>query len=168
METLKLIPNPYVFIDHLGRVAGTHPIRPDSHNGGCHKIGARVSRDVSAKLNPLGGPGTGNTPIVQDTIWEHDAEPFTVEHAPGDSFFAIAVKVGDIFPADKATADLLGVEFKDPFALLASARAKAITDWTTNHGEPPAFASSPCPVGGARLAAKPTPKTTTPTVEVSK
>lgn len=148
-DFLKLLPNPYVFIDAKGRAAGTHPMRPDPHAGGHQKVGAVVASSVVAKKNPMGGPGTGNTPITQDTEWEHSSEPFQVENS-ADGFYVRAVMVGDLFAADKATADALGLKFQDPYQLLQAAREKAIATWTANHGSPPAFASEACPVAGKR------------------
>ena len=167
MAKIRLIPNPYCYIDAQGRAVGTHPHVPGPHVHEHRRIGAKVAGSVKPVANPIAGEmgkayaAAGNvpqmgghfglTPILQDTTWEYATEPEETENSP-DGFYARACMAGDLFAADRESAEIMGIPYRDPYELLALARAKAAATFQANHGKVPAFMSEPCKVAGSRGA----------------
>jgi hypothetical protein len=171
---IRLIPNPYVYIDAQGLAVGTHPHAPVEGAHPQRRVAARVAGSVVAKANPIAGElgkayaaagvdvhqaggNFGVTPIVQDTVWEHDGVE-EVENTP-DGFYARACCAGDLFAADAESAEAMGITFADPYLGLADARRKAGDVWAANHkGKRPAFEAQDCPVAACRPGRVAVPK----------
>jgi len=164
-RTLRVLPNPYVFIDHEGRPHGSFDADPIQHDPNARKIGIKA-----IKATPIRLPSKGDDrPALHDVVLEYSDEVQTLPdgdavHGPSlharmglkqgavvedvkDAKGAVTgrkiVLPGALVAADEETAKAVGLPFADPIELLAAAREAAIKQWTLDYGEPPAFATDP-------------------------
>lgn len=145
-KMLRVYPNPYVFVDGDGRLAGTCPTHaiPGGHTPGQRRfVGAALQATVLEQGDP-----EKLVPHVQDTTVDFHVEPVEVPDTP-DFYYRQRIMHGELVVADEATAKALGRDFEDPARVLAHARIAAIVRFKAEHdNEDPAFASEPCPVLG--------------------
>jgi hypothetical protein len=167
-RTLRVYPNPYVFIDHEGRPAGAFDMDPVGHNPDAKKIG--ISGHTSKTIEERHAARGDDRHSLHDLVNQYSAEIQEIPDGDGvrlgasqharmgilhgsrvkevrDEKGAVVQRVlelpGALICADQGTADAVGIPFADPMAMLRAARAKAIEDWLANYGEPPAFALEP-------------------------
>lgn len=114
-KTLRVLPNPYLHLDHEGRPSSAVPVDP-GHNPGRAWVGAHLCVTVLTKDKQ--GFATD-----QDTWFEFDlAEPAEV---PNTHYYAHAVRHGQLIAADEATARTVGRKFADPATTLAESKVAA-------------------------------------------
>ena len=152
-DTLRVHPNPYTFVDHKGRAAGTFPVDTADHfqdRDAGRKVGSRVDGDKTKILStPAPGEIRGH---IQDTVHEYDAEPVVL---PRTHHYMAGIRSGALIPADEATAAAVGMKFVQPGEALAKARHAAIAQYRAQYGEDPAFANEACPVAGHAIPKPP-------------
>lgn len=125
---LKLLPNPWHSIDHNGRPTPCPKERVRTTVGHQGYIGAVCVATVPAKL-PDGHQGTPE----QDTRWQFSREPKAFDD-PNHYYFA-ALRNGEAFPADAATAKYAGIKYAPYDDLLAASREEAAKKWMNATGE---------------------------------
>ena len=130
---VRVLPNPFHSLDHEGRPAGHCPkerpanMAPGSHQG---YVGATLMASHPEALEP-GHQGTAS----QDTVWHFSREPQSFADPRG--YYRIAMRNGELFPADAKTAQLASVEFKPYADYLKQALAEATAKWRAAFGEDP-------------------------------
>lgn len=155
-EQLRVLPNPFAFLDHEGQPAGTFPFDPAHARGARRWVGARIdlspASDGKPKTRPLDRASHGDWSMRakvdgqirtvriaaasgQRTIFAFEIkEP---QPLPMSEHFVRGVKEGSLIAADVDTAKRCRVPFVDPVKALCAAAKKAIVDWTNTYGEPP-------------------------------
>lgn len=136
---LSVYANPYVYVDHLGRLAGACPFDPDFAAGERRYIGAEVDVEKTKIVTKRGAldPRGDRT----DIVWAYSTGPVSI---PDSATHRRYLQHGDILPATEREHRLARVagEFVDPLAKLASLRAEALFAWAQRReGEAPAFAT---------------------------
>lgn len=153
MRMLRVYGNPYLMVDHEGRLCGacpTHSIEGGHTPLRREFVGSKLNADKT-KITSKGDP-TSLTFHEQDTHWAHSPEVVEVPATPDHYYFQRLVH-GDLIPADKKTAEYAGLRFEEPADVFARLRKAAVAKWVAMYGEEPAFASDPCP-----MFPKPEPK----------
>jgi hypothetical protein len=153
--------NPFEVLDHQGYPCATFPFDPDHAGGARRWIGASVDMVATQGRTKDEAPKKAETPVrVRDssgrTLTEDVAVATRVVFAfdlsaqpipsPATKHYRDGVRHGSLFPADLASAKLLGVaakDFVDPLQALGAARTAAIASWTVEHDEAPPVASWP-------------------------
>lgn len=133
---LMVLPNPWTFIDHLGRPAGTCPCDPFEHrpNPGA-KVGARVSEvkvQRAQQTRRIGGRETVAVPGDFYPIWEFETEPVRL---PNTGYYRDRIRERELIPTDQRTAALAGVEWREPSELLDEIRSVAIREFDARNGD---------------------------------
>lgn len=124
-----VLPNPWHSIDHEGRPAG-HCARERVQASEGHQGHVCCSIVASTPVPlPQGHRGTPE----QDTCWHFSKEPQTFDD-PSD-YYKNAIKNGEIFAADKRTAEYAGVKFEAFDKLLEASRLEAAAKWKAVTGE---------------------------------
>lgn len=131
-RTLTVYANPYAALDHLGRPAGA-VARDRIHDRPGYVGAAVVATDVEAL--PKGHAGTPS----QDTRFEFEAGPIVL---PNADYYRRAVRRGELFAGDEATAQACGVPLTQPAFSLTQARDEAAAKWRAATGEDAPFAES--------------------------
>ena len=160
-DLLRVRPNPFGDLDHLGQPAGTYPYDPKHANGARRWVGARIDTSPDADGQPktrridrgsradftlranVGGVVRAvkiTAPAGQRTVFAFDMGEHTI---PASEHFVRGVREGSLIPTDAATAKRCGVAFVDPEKALQRAAEKAIADWQASYRELPDFASWP-------------------------
>lgn len=145
-NTVRVIANPYSFLDHKGRPAGTvlrigdvdyvDDSQPRQHVGA--KLSAtQVSKAVSVRVK---GKVHTARPAVHDRTWTHSIEPVAIDISSlvVRAYYRRHVNDGSLFAADVESWVALGNDkatFVDPITLLAEAKVFAIANHVANHGE---------------------------------
>jgi hypothetical protein len=145
-KLLKVYPNPYIFVDGEGRLAGACPTH--AVEGG-HTPGQRrfVGASLDAKITKQGDP-TKLEAHEQDTTAAYLTDPIEVPDTP-DFYYRQRIAHVELVIADSETAKAIGRPFEDPARVLGRARLEAIARFKAEHdGEAPSFANEPCPVLG--------------------
>jgi hypothetical protein len=166
-NVLRVVPNPFAFLDHEGLPAATFPIDPIHHSPDRRWVGAIVDRSLAAdglpKTRPLPQPGD-LIAVIRDTrpgaapdamrrvhvdraerkriVWAHAVDVTEPHVVPISSHYLMGLRQGDLIAADEATAKAAnlikpGAPFVPPAQALRAAADKAITDWANTYGEPP-------------------------------
>lgn len=111
---LRVLPNPWTYIDHKGRPAGrfayetTDGVMPDGRT-----IGSRIAsaEEVqAAKSVRIAGFTFQLAPADHDIQIAYDAEPVTVGNTP---YYRKAIATGQLIAADVETANVAGIKSKD-------------------------------------------------------
>lgn len=138
METLKVVPNPYTFIDQDGEPQGACP--PDvEHSAGKRMwVGARLDDGRTKVLKVKREPGDYR---LFDQVTKFVFEPGPIE-IPMTPHYLDRIREGDLIAADersyaKACGSTKG--YLPPEKALAEARAKAFDDYKAGYSEEPAF-----------------------------
>lgn len=135
---LKVYANPYVYVDHLGRLAGACPFDPDHAAGERRYIGAELDTEktkIVAVRGPLDPRGSRT-----DIVWAYTVGAVEI---PDTATHRRYLQHGDILPATEREHRLARVpnKFVDPMVKLSELRAGALFAWAErNEGDAPAFA----------------------------
>lgn len=124
-RTLRVFANPYAAIDHMGRCAGACTEAPDWRNSNdthARYIGATRAVKVLRREEKSARRRVSE---IADHTWSFSTEPVLVDASDATDYrhYAQALRLGEILPADKETADLVGVPFRDPAEKLSELRA---------------------------------------------
>ena len=134
-KKLRVFPNPWVYIDHLGRPAGRLPFDAFEHSQSPGAVGAEIC-DVKLVAAATVMRVAGRALEVQfpqhDTRIKYTRDPVSI---PASNYYRDAVKRGDLVAADQETAALCGVTFTDPAKALANAKAEAVAKFNAETGE---------------------------------
>jgi hypothetical protein len=156
-DVLRVLPNPFAFLDHEGLPAATFPFDPIHHSPDRRWVGANVDRspgtDGKPKTRHLPQPGDLTAAIKgpngtvrrvhvdraprKRIVWAHAVEIEAPHLLPDTPHYRLGIREGSLIPADPASAKAAGVPFVAPPEALRKAAKKAIADWTTTYGEPP-------------------------------
>lgn len=145
--TLRVLPNPYTYVDEDGQACGT-----------CAMEAPIQGRWVGAEMASveLGDEPKQYAMIErrQKPSWKFASDAVVV---PCTDYYKERVRHGDLICADAESFVKAGVrgDFEEPATLLAAERAKAIAHFKATHGVEPAFAR---PQIKAAPAAKGDPK----------
>ena len=124
---IRVYPNPYVYIDHLGRPAGRLPFDGFEHSPSAGFVGASVTDIVkvkSAMTMRVAGIEMEVKPAQHDMRITYSADPVEI---PKTHYYLDAIRRQDLIAADQETARLAGVKFEDPKKVLATYRSEAIS-----------------------------------------
>lgn len=136
-KTLRVVANPWQYIDHLGRPAGVCPCDPNEHTPDRRWVGAHIADAVvvrPARVTQIAGQSFTRSAAVHDITWRHEAEPVEI---PNTAYYRQRIAGGELIAADEATAAACGISrdsFERPDALLAKLKAAAIVDFDAANG----------------------------------
>ena len=124
VKTLLVFANPYLHLDHEGRLAGRCQAEPMPIPGALRFVGAAFhsATDASVKKFPEGDPRGSHT---QDTVFSFSAEASSVDPSP---YYLQKLRSGELLAA--------GEDGGPPWHELARARNAAIENAKAHHGEP--------------------------------
>lgn len=125
-KKIRVFPNPYTYIDHLGRPAGRLPFDGFEHSPNPGFVGAAISNVVkiqSAMTARVAGVEMEVNPAQHDMRITYSADAVEI---PKTHYYLDAIRRLDLIPADKETAQEAGVKFEDPKKTLNDFRSEAI------------------------------------------
>ena len=128
-STLKVLPNPWAHVDHLGAPAGACPRDLVNDPSAGRWVGAKIDEELTVITRPEKKGELRNG--QQRTVWCFSAQPVEVPHS---AYYRRKVKRGELFAADEATAKACGVKHQDPKTLLAAAKETAAAAFDSAHG----------------------------------
>lgn len=132
---LKVLPNPWQYIDHFGQPAGRLPPDPYEDSPSAGPVGARMTdvKEVQkAQMMRVAGVDMEVGSAQHTHRFVYAKEPVSIPNTP---YYRNAVKCGDLVAADSKTASLCGVKFEDPKSVLAKAKAAAIAKFDAETDE---------------------------------
>lgn len=148
---LSAVANPYLYLDHLGRLAGACPFDWTLSAGQRKFIGAEHDDEKTKVIVPKEAGYFGDSRDHKtDLVWKFSALP---QEIPDSDEHRKALKSGSVFPGDLKTHVKVGVpgEFVAYPDALAKARAAAIAQWAVDHeGDAPSCAGE----GEAKVCAE--------------
>ena len=154
-RTFRVVANPYCALDANGNPCGAVALDPDAASGAERHIGAKRTTQTLAKFGGVDALGrTIADPRgagLYETTWAFSSDPVTVHDTP---YHRQRLACGELFPADRETARLLGVVFVEPDKALAAAKAAAAASYALAHGAPPAWAVQTIPAPKSAAATK--------------
>src|SRR6478752_10448461 len=134
-KKLRVYPNPWTYIDHLGRPAGRLPFDGFEHSQSPGSVGASIT-DVtqvqSAMVMRVAGRDLEVNPAQHDHRITYAAGYVEI---PNTAFYRDALKRLDLVAADKETASEAGIKFEDPKKVLDSYKAEAIAKFNAETAE---------------------------------
>lgn len=123
---LKVLPNPWTYIDHNGQPAGRLPFDGYEHSPGPGAVGASIT-DVKlvqkAMVMRVAGADLEVNPAQHDHRITYSKDPVSI---PNTKYYIDALRRGDLVAADKETALIAGLKFEDPTKVLAVLKAAAV------------------------------------------
>jgi len=125
-KKIRVFPNPYTYIDHLGRPAGRLPFDGFEHTQSAGFVGAVISNVVKvqpAMVMRVAGVDMEVNPAQHDIRITYSADPVEI---PKTHYYLDAIRRKDLIAADQETAQLAGIKFEDPKKVLSSCRSEAI------------------------------------------
>ncbi len=125
---IRVLPNPWASLDHLGRPVCAVPWDTD-HNPNRGWVGARIDPERTQVLLRR-QPGDLRSD-VQDTLFAFDTKPAEV---PPTKHYLQCIRDGSLLAADPLAAKLAGIKFVEPAALFAETREKAIRKFDSDYG----------------------------------
>lgn len=132
---LRVYPNPWSYIDHLGRPAGRLPFDGFEHSPSPGAVGARLT-DVKLVMAANVMRVANRDLEVQFPQHDHrvtyTAEPVTI---PATAYYRDAIRRSDLVPADAETSALAGIQHVDAKIKLAGLRKEAIERFNAETGE---------------------------------
>ncbi len=134
-KKLRVFPNPWTFIDHLGRPAGRLP--PDGYEDSpsAGPVGAMLTDVVEVQKTMTMRVAGQDVPV---NLPQHDHRVVYSKDSveiPNTAYYRYAVKSREIVAADAETAAVCGIKFEDPAKLLAYLRSISITQFDAETGE---------------------------------
>jgi len=134
-KKLRVHPNPYTYIDHLGRPAGRLPFDGFEHSPTPGYVGATITNVVQVQ-SPLrmrvAGVEMEVNPAQHDIRITYESDPVEI---PRTHYYIDAIRRGDLIAADKETAIEAGVSFEDPVKKLAKIKEEAVTKFDAETAE---------------------------------
>ncbi len=132
-KQLSVVANPWHHLDHIGRPVGIVPWHPD-HNPGRGWVGAHLCPEQT-RITVARDKGDIRSP-VQITVFNHSPKPVAVPAlGPQGEHYKRAIRDGALIAADKLTAALAGVKYRDPAEVLAEAEEKAVAKFDEMYGD---------------------------------
>jgi len=125
-KKIRVFPNPYTYIDHLGRPAGRLPFDGFEHSPSPGFVGASITNVVkiqSAMTMRVAGVDMEVNPAQHDIRITYSGEAVEI---PPTKYYLDAIRRLDLVAADKETAQLAGIKFEDPTKVMAAYRAEAV------------------------------------------
>ncbi len=122
-RTLQVFANPYLCLDHEGRLAGCAQMDPAHAGGQFQFIGAGLHADT--KILETFDEGDARGTHTQDTVFAFSSDASTI---PGSVYHRDQIRNGELF---------LAVDGAPPWLALAAARNAAIANHVAHYGEPP-------------------------------
>jgi hypothetical protein len=135
--TIHVLPNPWCAVDGEGRPAGACAVDPDVF--GRRWIGAQIDRGQTkvAEHTPDELREMGRCLVAprQTTRWVFATEPVAVAFSGERKAVMIRkLRNREVLPADKETARVAGVAFREPAAALAEERQRARARFDAGRG----------------------------------
>jgi hypothetical protein len=138
-KKLRVLPNPWLYIDEKGQPAGTVRLEQPSDGTFIHGwVGARVAKVTPvepAKRVTVSGRVFEQKHAIDHLTFNHADEPVTVANTP---YYRKRVSCGDLIAFDEETARACGISlrnFAKPETLLAKFKADAIKLFDAENGE---------------------------------
>ncbi len=134
-KKIRVFPNPYTYIDHLGRPAGRLPFDGFEHSPSPGSVGASITDVVkvqSAVNMRVAGVDMEVNPAQHDTRITYSKDPVEI---PKTHYYLDAIRRRDLIAADKETAAEAGVKFEDPSVALSRYRSEAIARFDAETAE---------------------------------
>lgn len=132
---LRVFPNPWVFVDHLGRPAGRLPFDAYEGSPSFGFVGATLT-DVKLIAKEMvfrvAGQDIPVNPAQHDHRITYSKEPVEIQNT---AYYRDAVKRLDLIAADSETASTCGLLFVDPSRVLAKQKAEAIAKFDAETAE---------------------------------
>ena len=125
LKTLTVYANPYLHLDHEGRLAGACQLDPTHAGGELRHVGASLHEEHT-KIVEVFDEGDARGTHNQDTVHAFSAEPMTLPRSP---FHIDRVRDGELLLADAGG--------KPPWLALAKARIAALALWVAHYTEEP-------------------------------
>jgi len=150
-ETLRVLPNPYTFIDADGEPQGAYPADPSHHGGKRMWIGAkldpaRTKLDPEADRRMRGQTGAwkgDDRPSPQTTKFVFVTEPITI---PLTAHYLDGIRTGALLAADEESyRKTFGTTkgYEPPEKIVATERAQAAAGFSAERGRAPGWAEAP-------------------------
>src|SRR5688572_26030582 len=128
-QTLKVLPNPWFYLDDQANPAGIVPVDPSVNRNrsfvGAEMVDVQILDDYQKGY--MLSPRRYHNWKFTDKVVELPATPYYVD----------AVKSNTLLPADEKTAKLCQVEYKEPSVRLEQAKVAAAKHWKAAYGEYP-------------------------------
>ncbi len=134
-KKLKVHPNPWTYIDHLGRPAGRLPFDGFEHSQSPGAVGASITDVVqlqSAMVMRVAGRDLEVNPAQHDHRITYSKEAVEI---PNTAYYRDAIKRLDLIAADSATAKECGLKFEDPTKVLAKCKEEAVAKFNAEAAE---------------------------------
>jgi hypothetical protein len=129
LNTLKVLPNPWATLDHVGRPNHAVPFDPE-HNPDRGWVGAELDREQTRVTSVP--PKHENRNARQITVFKFSAEPVVL---PITEHYLRALKDGSLIAADSATAQRAQMPYRDPGTMLEQTRKSAIATFDREYGD---------------------------------
>jgi hypothetical protein len=133
MKLISVLPNPWLALDANGCPCAVVPFDVHVHAPTRRWVGAKLS--VEQTREQLTERIGKYTQVTQDSRhahrWTFATDPVQI---PVSDYYTDRIRCGELVVADSASAELLGVPFREPAAFLAASKAKAISDYDAQHG----------------------------------
>jgi hypothetical protein len=134
-KKLKVHPNPWCYIDHLGRPAGRLPFDSFEHSQSPGAVGATIT-DVkqiqSAMVMRVAGRDLEVNPAQHDTRITYSKDAVEI---PNTAYYRDALRRLDLVAADSATAQEVGMKYEDPNKVLSRLKDEAVTRFDAETAE---------------------------------
>jgi hypothetical protein len=134
---LRVLPNPWKGIDHLGRPAAALPFDAFEHSPSPGFVGAAMlEKEIApAQRFKVGTQSFATSPAQVERRLVYDIDPKNPVVIPNTAYYRQHIASGDLIPADAATAALAGItKFDGAEKMLARARAEAIERFNAETG----------------------------------
>lgn len=134
-KTLSVVPNPWLYIDHLGRPAGRVPFDAFEHSASPGFVGAgfaSVELVARAMTMRVAGRDLEVNPAQHDHRIAYSRSPVPI---PTTNYYKAAIKNGELFAADQETALESGIRFTSPALMLDQAKKEAVERFNAETGD---------------------------------
>lgn len=134
-KQLRVFPNPWLYIDHLGRPAGRLPFDGYEHSPSFGAIGATltdVKLMVPANIMRVAGTDMEVTQAAHDHRITYSKDAVSI---PNTAYYRDALKRYDLVAADKETAKEAGLKFEEPYIVLNRLKVEAVKKFNAETDE---------------------------------
>jgi hypothetical protein len=131
-QSLRVRPNPWIFIDHKGRPAGRVAVEQPKGHYDPRTVGSRIGE---AKLVAKAAGNAMLSHDVHDIVIEYDTEPVVVANTP---YYRRRIMGGELIAADRDSFIAAGgrpKDFEDHVKHVESKKAEAIKQFELENGE---------------------------------